>query len=309
MALEKRMSGTEAPDAKRLKIATSGGAIASPKNPVELRFSGGCSPTGVSSAGIREEDIFCSSVSPERGSSDGTTCTVRVPRPIVERLMTESNLSLLQDATGAAIERIPGAEEVQLSGTLDQKSACKKVLHRLVTHCSWGINEAKVGRLLSPQPLEAMLVRLSPMDSSLKPIEKALSVRSPMLTVGKDVTNDAVLVDDLASRQHCVLVLDAGIGAVYVADLSTNGTFLNRKRLPAKKQGKIMMCHGDELIFKDPSQDSQCQFGFVANLIGRFASSTTLPSPREGAGEEASGFDSVGSQPKAVVDPSPTFEY
>merc|ERR1719330_2086020 len=83
--------------------------------------------------------------------------------------------------------------------------------------------------------------------------------------MGKDKVNDAIIMDEHISRQHCPLELDTAKGAVYIVDLSTNGTFLNGKRLPSKRQGKVMLSHGDSLMLKDPLQDPG--FGYIVNIV------------------------------------------
>merc|ERR1719237_1564154 len=85
------------------------------------------------------------------------------------------------------------------------------------------------------------------------------------LTIGKDKANDVVVKDVLMSRHHAVLQFDVERGAVYILDCSTNGTFLNRVRLPSQKAGKVLLSHGDELLFKDPAGGDQ-EFGYIVNL-------------------------------------------
>ena len=54
-------------------------------------------------------------------------------------------------------------------------------------------------------------------------------------------------------------------GLVYAIDMSTNGTFLNSKRLPTKdKSAKVVLWHGDELLFQDPN--ASMEFGYMVNL-------------------------------------------
>merc|ERR1712151_551162 len=141
-----------------------------------------------------------------------------------------------------------------------------------------------VRRLLSPRTTEIMYARLSPIGNGLKPVEKALSSSSPALSMGKDLGNDAVIADELISRQHFVLELDMAKGVVYIVDLSTNGTFLNGKRLPQKKRGKIMVSHGDELMLKDPNQNG-IDLGYLVNLVDPARSTASTDEADEGGGE------------------------
>eukprot|EP00415_Alexandrium_ostenfeldii_P000720 UN0720 len=167
--------------------------------------------------------------------------------------------------SGASLEWDSRKDAMTLRGSAAQVNAAKRLLVRVVTHCQWGASEEKVQRLLKPKNVETAVMRLAPMGLSLRPVEKLLSVRSPTLSIGKDKLNDAVVADAQISRQHCVLELDSKRGAVYAVDFSTNGTFLNGRRLPNKKHGKVLLSHGDELCLKDPGQDAE--FGYMVNLV------------------------------------------
>mmetsp|Transcript_148496 Transcript_148496/g.475333 ORF Transcript_148496/g.475333 Transcript_148496/m.475333 type:complete len:358 (+) Transcript_148496:66-1139(+) len=205
-----------------------------------------------------------------------------IPRHIVDHLMTVDNCRLLTEGTGAVAEWNLGDREVVLIGSADQVSAAKAKLQRLVTHCVWGVYEEKVRRLLSQRVVETMLVRLSPMGASLKPVEKELSTGNLTLSMGKDRGNDVLIMDDMISRQHCVLELDSAKGCVYVVDYSTNGTYLNGKRLPPRTKGKIVLSHGDELSMKDPAQDSE--LAYVVNLVD-----PSWPPPADDEADEVEG--------------------
>merc|ERR1711920_21675 len=95
--------------------------------------------------------------------------------------------------------------------------------------------------------------------------EKMFGAKETKMTIGKDKKNDVVITDQVVSRQHCCLSFDEGKGAVYVTDLSTNGTFLNGTRLPSKKLGKVLLSHGDELLLHNPAS-SNAEFGYIVNL-------------------------------------------
>jgi pSer/pThr/pTyr-binding forkhead associated (FHA) protein len=132
-------------------------------------------------------------------------------------------------------------------------------------HCKWGQNTAKVTRLLRPPVVESAFCRLSPMNT-LRTAEKTLNSGSPVMSIGKDKSNDVVIPDMSISRQHCMLELDAERGAVYVIDMSTNGTFLNGLRLPSSSVGKVLLSHGDELLLKNPAAGDG-EYGYIVNLI------------------------------------------
>lgn len=184
---------------------------------------------------------------------------------IARHLMSAGNRRLLAEVSGSTADWNGADRRVVLRGSSDQVGIGAKLLVRIATHCQWGCGEEKVRRLLSPRQVENVRVRLAPMGISLQPVEKALSSRSRTLTIGKDKSNDVVIIDSCISRQHCVLELDNARGAVYVVDHSTNGTFLNGKRLPQKKHGKVVLSHGDELLLKGVNRDPE--FGYMVNLV------------------------------------------
>jgi pSer/pThr/pTyr-binding forkhead associated (FHA) protein len=76
----------------------------------------------------------------------------------------------------------------------------------------------------------------------------------PMLTIGRDPTNDLVIEHKLASRRHARFEKD-DVG-FYIHDLeSTNGTFVNGQRI----QGAHLLRNNDEvwigdtvIVFRDP---------------------------------------------------------
>lgn len=189
---------------------------------------------------------------------------VVVQKKLVESLMTPENRRLLTEETGANVEWKPDEATVALSGSAEQVKKAQRILARVMMHCRWGYGEAKVRRLLKPRRCTSVLCRLSPMNT-LRPIEKNLSPKDAMLTIGKDKNNDATISDQLISRQHVAIELDEERGAVYVLDCSTNGTFLNGIRLPGKQVGKVLLSHGDELLLKDPQSGEQ-EFGYIVNL-------------------------------------------
>merc|ERR1712194_947968 len=69
----------------------------------------------------------------------------------------------------------------------------------------------------------------------------------------------------MGSRHHCCITFEPAKGVVYIVDLSTNGTFLNGTRLPSKKLGKVILSHGDEVLFRDP-KSGDTEFGYICNL-------------------------------------------
>merc|ERR1711879_544975 len=141
--------------------------------------------------------------------------------------------------------------------------------------CNWGASEAKlVAIFATPSSSSNKLrdhlhdkvrIRLSPMGA-LKAYDAALDgTTKRSVSIGKGHENDVVVNDELVSRSHCLLEFHKG--SVYVCDVSTNGTFINGKRIPKKEgaKNKIMIAHGDELLLKDPNRGDN-EFGYIVNL-------------------------------------------
>eukprot|EP00746_Dinoflagellata_sp_MGD_P155734 gnl/MRDRNA2_/MRDRNA2_85535_c0_seq2.p1 gnl/MRDRNA2_/MRDRNA2_85535_c0~~gnl/MRDRNA2_/MRDRNA2_85535_c0_seq2.p1 ORF type:complete len:434 (-),score=66.98 gnl/MRDRNA2_/MRDRNA2_85535_c0_seq2:372-1673(-) len=214
---------------------------------------------------------------------------LQIPPQIAPHLMTHHHKKLIVDETGTELEWIPSKSVVILWGPEAHVQAAVKLVQRVTNHCRWGSNEGKVTRILKPKQVEAVSVRLSPM-STLPSFEKQLTVSNTMLTIGKEKSgNDVFILDGTMSRQHCIIELDMSRGAVYIIDTSTNGTFLNGERLPAKASAKVLLSHGDELLLKDQSQDPNGEFGWVVNMTDmRVKSQVVLQAPRRlGGGSDA----------------------
>lgn len=204
---------------------------------------------------------------------------MQVPKNLCHTLMTPAHRVMIGEESGADAEWVPEESMVKLRGSTDQVKRAMRLLQRVVMHCHWGRSEAKVARLLKPRIVESTRVRLSPMNT-LKGFEKNLTIGNPILAIGKDKNNDLAISDAVISRQHCVLELDMERGAVYAIDCSTNGTYLNDVRLPAKTVGKVLISHGDELLFKDPAGGDR-EFGYVVTLYElHVKEQTKLVAPR-----------------------------
>jgi adenylate cyclase len=71
-----------------------------------------------------------------------------------------------------------------------------------------------------------------------KPIE--FQLKTEKNTIGRRRTNDVVISDEAASRQHAQIYLDPKTNSVTIRDLdSKNGTFINRRRLSSKHDIKL----------------------------------------------------------------------
>jgi len=94
-----------------------------------------------------------------------------------------------------------------------------------------------------------------------------LSIGNSKLKIGTGDGNHLKVRGSLLSRAHAVLEFVPTRGVVYVIDTSTNGTFLNGKRLPEKASAKVVLWHGDELLLQDPAAPGQSgEFGYMVNL-------------------------------------------
>merc|ERR1719316_166653 len=101
---------------------------------------------------------------------------------------------------------------------------------------------------------------------TLRSWEGTLTAERKVVSIGKDAANDVVVRDQAVSRRHCKLELHLKKGGVYVSDISTNGTYLNGRRLPKKeKRSKVLVAHGDELLLKSPEAGDP-EFGYIVNL-------------------------------------------
>eukprot|EP00930_Biecheleria_cincta_P083933 TRINITY_DN73437_c0_g1_i1.p1 TRINITY_DN73437_c0_g1~~TRINITY_DN73437_c0_g1_i1.p1 ORF type:complete len:377 (-),score=41.04 TRINITY_DN73437_c0_g1_i1:398-1528(-) len=201
-----------------------------------------------------------------RPARDMVSLKLDVPRKFISSLMTPEHQKILAEESGAVVEWAPAEAKVVLSGSAEQLERAKRLVARVNTHCCWGQSVEKVRRLLKPRRVESVLCRLSPMDT-LPHFKKMLAAAHPMIAIGKGPENDLIIPNPhrVVSRQHCIVELDPERGAVYVHDVSTNGTFLNGVRLPAQQEGKVLLSHGDELLFKDPVTGVR-EFGYIVNL-------------------------------------------
>ena len=107
--------------------------------------------------------------------------------------------------------------------------------------------------------------RLSPLSSKLQGFELRLTVTQPKLRIGKDAKECQLYLNHSAvSRKHCSITLECERGRVVIQDFSTNGTYLNRRRIPEPpvaatnpSDALARLCHGDELTFRPPQGSAQ----------------------------------------------------
>mmetsp|Transcript_18125 Transcript_18125/g.58737 ORF Transcript_18125/g.58737 Transcript_18125/m.58737 type:complete len:108 (+) Transcript_18125:206-529(+) len=104
------------------------------------------------------------------------------------------------------------------------------------------------------------------MSPAMKECTTSLTEGRPQMSIGSEASNTLRIKGATVSRTHAVVELEQRKGAVYVCDMSTNGTFLNGRRLPPKASGKVMLSHGDELLFQDPTAPGGHEFGYMVNI-------------------------------------------
>ena len=191
---------------------------------------------------------------------------VQVPKQQLKHFMTAKTRQLLLQSTGISeLDWDAELSHAKISGTASQVEKAEQILRRAITHCNWGISEAKVQGLLSQQTCVSAKLLLSPTVPSLRQSSFQFSAGTPRLMLGSHSSNDIVLKGQLISRTHAQLELDIEKGSLYILDLSTNGTFLNGIRLP--KSGNVAIFHGDELVFPEPGNAGNIgEFGYIVNL-------------------------------------------
>lgn len=106
---------------------------------------------------------------------------------------------------------------------------------------------------------KAIVLRLEPLKPGLPSFEKVLSESRQIITIGSGRgTADVLVREEGVSKKHVSLVLISIHGELGLAivDSSTNGTFVNGKRLPAK-QKRFRIRSGDTVLIKDPGLDDE----------------------------------------------------
>lgn len=190
-----------------------------------------------------------------------------IPEGQVTALMTEATKQVLVDVTGVQdVEWDHAKRKVRVAGTAVQVEKAGVLLQRAATHCHWGVSEAKIAAILRPRTgCTSARCTLSPMVPSLQRFSAILSPGRPSFTLGTGKENALVVKGAGVSRSHASFEFVPGRGVVYILDTSTNGTFLNGRRLPDK--AKVIIWHGDELLLQDPKMPSQAgEFGYMVNL-------------------------------------------
>mmetsp|Transcript_31451 Transcript_31451/g.69339 ORF Transcript_31451/g.69339 Transcript_31451/m.69339 type:complete len:356 (-) Transcript_31451:69-1136(-) len=195
-----------------------------------------------------------------------TSKQYNIPERQVAALMTEVTRSILMDVCGVHdVLMDVQKHKVVVSGTIVQCEKAGMLLQRAATHCHWGVSEAKIQAIIKPRAGSSARCTLSPMVTTLRRFSTTLTPARAVFNIGTDAGNQLVVSGTGLSRVHATLEFVPDRGVVYVMDMSTNGTFLNGRRLPEKGSAKkVIIWHGDELLLMDPSQGGE--FGFIVNL-------------------------------------------
>lgn len=191
----------------------------------------------------------------------------KIPRRQMQ-LMTELTRNLLSKASGdCGVGWDPEQSQAIVTGAPQLVERAGQLIKRLTTHCHWGISEVKVEGILNAAQSTKANLKLSPMATTLPKGSVCLTAAKPQFTIGSGPGNDLVIKGRLISRSHLVVEFTPEKGAVYVLDVSTNGTFLNGVRLPQKNSGKVFLSHGDELLFPEGSAEGATfEYGYMVNL-------------------------------------------
>lgn len=202
---------------------------------------------------------------------------LKMPSRLRDSLLHPSNESRLLARTGLA-QAVTNQEGLVVLRAHSAQGLSKAIsqLKRIAYHCQWGCNQAKVAALLADKPARptsTMLVRLAATSSRLRSHEARLTQRSAKLRLGTQAGPGSLCIDGVPglSRKHCTITLEPEKAACYVQDLSTNGTFLNGKRLPRPpyrnpQDARVRLFHGDELFFKLRSEEGE-ELGYLCNIL------------------------------------------
>ncbi|CAD7949243.1 unnamed protein product [Amoebophrya sp. A25] len=186
-------------------------------------------------------------------------------------LKTSEHAQIFERHCNVAVQCSPSEKDVVfISGTAETKANALNVLKRAIMHAQWGSSTLRLKQLFAPrqeQKKDSICCRLTPMTNALPAHESMLSAAKSRIKVGKDKEKvDLVLEHPAISRQHCIIDYDHRKGGVFIHDYSTNGTYLNSKRLPPKGKQRVFLCHGDEILFKN-EQGKDEEFGYIVNLV------------------------------------------
>eukprot|EP00931_Biecheleriopsis_adriatica_P027500 TRINITY_DN16540_c0_g1_i1.p1 TRINITY_DN16540_c0_g1~~TRINITY_DN16540_c0_g1_i1.p1 ORF type:complete len:555 (-),score=118.65 TRINITY_DN16540_c0_g1_i1:91-1755(-) len=203
--------------------------------------------------------------------------TLKMPTRLSECLLAPENHPKLLTRTGLLSAHLNEEKHVVLRAP-SRKQLTKVLgqLRRVAWVCQWGCSVAKVGALLAEKPakpVNSMVIRLAPTSSRLQSHDARLNAKMKKLRIGTQAGPGMLVLDGISglSRKHCTITFEPEKSACYVQDLSTNGTYLNGKRLPRPPyknptDARVRLFHGDELMFKLRTDDAE-ELGYVVNLL------------------------------------------
>jgi len=255
--------------------ASFGGALA----PLPEKIRGLLNNTDVLS-----QDVAILKQAVEHNRGGGVKEETEEEKQTIIKMQSRLHESLLHPDNLPRLLALTGLESVRLNseGLVVLKAQSKKALNkalgqlrRLAYHCQWGCNHAKVSGLLAAKPpksIHTMVVRLAATTSKLASHEARLTTTTRKLRIGTQGGIGQFVIEGIpgVSRKHCTVTFEPDKGAVYVQDLSTNGTYLNSKRLPRPPyknptDARVRVFHGDELFFRLRTEESE-ELGFIVNL-------------------------------------------
>eukprot|EP00746_Dinoflagellata_sp_MGD_P004878 gnl/MRDRNA2_/MRDRNA2_109420_c0_seq1.p1 gnl/MRDRNA2_/MRDRNA2_109420_c0~~gnl/MRDRNA2_/MRDRNA2_109420_c0_seq1.p1 ORF type:complete len:308 (-),score=85.42 gnl/MRDRNA2_/MRDRNA2_109420_c0_seq1:46-894(-) len=106
----------------------------------------------------------------------------------------------------------------------------------------------------------AIMLRMEPLKPNLKEFEGVLGEERQTVTIGGNrKVVDLFVNDEMVSKKHLVLCV-IGVHnelALAVVDHSTNGTYINGKKIP-QRQKRFRVRSGDKITLKDPRIEDDC---------------------------------------------------
>jgi len=211
------------------------------------------------------------------GKEEPSETTLKMPTRLTECLMDPTNHAQLLARTGLLSATLN--QEKHLVLRAPSEGRLKKTLgqlRRIAWACQWGCSTIKVAALLAEKPakpLNSIVLRLAATSSRLSSHDAKLSAKLRKLRMGTEAGPGMLVLEAITglSRKHCTITFEPDKGACYVQDVSTNGTYLNGKRLPRppykhSSDARVRLFHGDELLFKLRSEDAE-ELGYVINLV------------------------------------------